>query len=126
MNLYEYLNPLLTDELFIKYEIFFSDVVSFLSIKDKLSERNMVSEKLIDDLEHVLSLNRDAIRYSSKKPVEKSVFNSEITSRSTDFYLAKLFGVSPQNIALLRKRGHMNDIRTLEELGKEFMKKEYD
>ena len=126
MNLYEYLNPLLTDELFIKYETFFSDVVSFLSIKDKLSERNMVSEKLIDDLEHVLSLNRDVIRYSSKKPVEKSVFNSEITSRSTDFYLAKLFGVSPQNIALLRKRGHMNDIRTLEELGKEFMKKEYD
>ena len=86
----------------------------------------MIPEKLIDDLEHVLNLNKVAIRYNLKKPIERSVFNSELTSRSTDFYLAKLFGVSPQNIALLRKRGHMNDIRTLEELGKEFMEKEYD
>ena len=112
----EFLNPILNYEESDNYANSFSRLVSFLTFDESIFNKYMYKEKLYQELFSIFELGKN-MRFDGKSYNRYfHIFTADIMPRNSDVYLAKLYDVSPQNIWLLKKRGGMDNIRTLEML----------
>lgn len=112
----EFLNPILNHQESDNYEKNFPDLVSLLTFDENIHNKYMYKEKLYQELFTIFKLGKNT-RFD-ERPYSRyfHIFTADIMPRNSDIYLAKLYNVSPQNIWLLKKRGGMDNIRTLEML----------
>ena len=116
MVLCEFLNPILNHQESENYAKNFPDLVSFLTFDETIYNKYMYKEKLYQELFTIFELRKD-MRFDGRSYNRYfHIFTADIMPRNSDIYLAKLYDVSPQNIWLLKKRGGMDNIRTLEML----------
>jgi len=114
MVLCEFLNPILNHQESDEYAKSFPQLVSFLTFDESIYNKYMYKEKLYQELFTMFELGKD-MRFDGRSYNRYShIFTADIMPRNSDIYLAKLYGVRPQNIWQLKKRGHMDNVRTLE------------
>lgn len=106
LTLCEYLNPILNEEESVSYSNSFPVLSSLLPFDETASS----SKDLFDIFQYVMRSQFERKAEDKLFPI----FHAEIMPRNSGAYLGKILNVSPQNIWLMKKRGNMDTIRTLE------------
>lgn len=125
LNLCNVLNPLLGEAEQGMFEIIFDKCVSYLNIDGRITDKYMYRDKLYKELRMIYDLSKSQPFEDALKTIKKHIPSFDIMPRKSDAYLAKLYGVSPQNIWLLKKRGNMDEIRTAELLAVMYLRRNY-
>lgn len=108
LTLCEFINPILNEEESVSYSNSFSELLPLMPV-----------DKTVSMKKNLFNLFRDGRKEQSERRLtDRSlpIFSAQVMSRNSDGRLAKILNVSPQNIWLLKKRGNMDAIRTLEML----------